>query len=61
MPKARIWCEAVCSQCGGMIGFFYRNEGTIKRLKHEIADWECVDGDNVCEYCKKKLKNGESK
>lgn len=58
--KARIWCEVICNECGGMVGHFYRNPDSLRRLKEEIKDWECVDGVNICGECLQKMqrKNG---
>ena len=54
--KARIWCDVVCNECGGMIGYFYENENTIRKMKDEINDWECVDGVNICGECLGKIR-----
>ena len=53
--NARIWCEVICNECGGMIGHFYHNSGSIRKLKEEIKDWKCVDGVNICGECLQKL------
>ena len=54
--KAKIWCDVVCNECGGMVGYFYKNKNTIKRIKEEIKDWKWVDGVNICGDCLKKIK-----
>lgn len=54
--RAKIWFEVVCNECGGMVGHFYKNKNTIKRIKEETKDWEWVDGVNICGDCLKKIK-----
>ena len=55
--KAKIWCEMVCNECGGMIGYFYKNKNTIVKIKEKTKDWECVNGVNVCGECLIKMRN----
>lgn len=55
--KAIIWCECVCSNCGGVIGFDYKNAKTISALKRQIKDWKyCDEEGNLCPECYEKYK-----
>ena len=47
----------VCNECGGMIGYFYKNKNTIVKIKEKTKDWECVNGVNVCGECLIKMRN----
>lgn len=56
--KAVIWCETMCCNCGGMIGYDYKNAETISKLKKEIKDWKYCEGEgNLCPECYEKWKN----
>lgn len=59
--KAKIWCELVCNECGGMIGHFYKNKDIITKIKEETKDWEYVDGVNICGECLRKMRNSKKK
>lgn len=55
--RAVIWCECTCEHCGKMIGFHYKNEKTISRLKDAIKDWRyCGEEGNLCPECYEKRK-----
>lgn len=57
MAKVDIWCEVTCSNCGGVIGTYYRNANTISNLKKKTKDWtHTKDGDNLCPECAKQMK-----
>ena len=54
--NAIIFCEVTCSHCSGVEFEYYRNAGTIRRLKEKTRDW--VDTDlygTLCPECQKKL------
>lgn len=58
VKRAVIWCEVNCCNCGGVIGFGYRNAKTISKLKRVTKDWKYFDGEgNLCPECFEKLKN----
>ncbi len=55
--RAMIWCECTCSNCGGMIGFDYKNAKTISNLKRKIEDWHyCEEEGNLCPKCYEEYK-----
>lgn len=55
---AVIWCEVSCSNCGGVIGFDYKNAKTISALKRKVRDWKyCGEEGNLCPDCYKAWKN----
>lgn len=57
--RAVIWCEVSCSNCGGVIGFDYKNAKTISALKRKVRDWKyCGEEGNLCPDCYKAWKNG---
>lgn len=52
MKTINIWCEVACSNCGGIVGRWYKNADTIRILKKETKDWSLTeDGDNLCPEC----------
>lgn len=53
--NAKIWIEVICEHCGGVVGYFYQNAKTIKRIKEETKDWRNIDGFNICGDCMKKI------
>lgn len=58
MKRAVIWCEVSCSNCGGVIGFYYKNAKTISALKRKAKDWKyCGEEGNLCPDCYKEWKN----
>ena len=57
VKRAIIWCEVVCSNCGGVIGFNYKNANTIAVLKNKTKDWVyCDDEGNLCPECQEEIK-----
>lgn len=40
MKSAVIWREVSCSNCGGVIGFDYKNAKAISALKRKVRDWK---------------------
>ena len=55
--RAIIWCEVACSNCGGVIGFDYKNAKTIAALKNKTKDWAyCNDEGNLCPECYEEYK-----
>lgn len=56
--RAIIWCEITCSNCGGVIGFDYKNAKTIAALKRKTKDWVyCDEEGNLCPECYKEYMN----
>lgn len=55
--RAIIWCECACSNCGGVIGFDYKNSKTISNLSKKIKDWHyCGEQGNLCPDCYKECR-----
>lgn len=58
--KAKIWCECLCVECGGMAvnSTYYDNPSTISELKNEVKDWiyDKDVGGNICPECQAKIK-----
>lgn len=62
MKKAVIWCEVSCSNCGGVIGFDYRNAKTISNLKKKVKDWRyCEEEGTLCPDCYKIMEKEAEK
>lgn len=63
IKKAFIWCELVCSHCGSVIGFDYKDSKTISDLKRKTKDWRyCDEEGNLCPECYKeyvRLRNAK--
>lgn len=59
MSKSLIWCEVICSCCGGMANASgYYSEKRIKKLKDETKNWILDNENNIlCDVCKEKMKN----
>lgn len=52
MAKADIWCEVVCSCCGNVVGLYYKNAASIKKLKELTKNWtKTEDNENLCPEC----------
>ena len=58
--KAKIWCECICTECGGMAAgsTYYNNPETISSLKKYVNDWIYDEdlGGNICPECQAKIK-----
>lgn len=55
--RAILWCEVQCCNCGGVIGWYYRNAESISRLKKVTETWKYCDGlGNLCPECYEKIK-----
>ena len=58
MSSAKIWCEVFCDNCGGLVGYYFKNINTIKKLKAETSDWVVrEDGIQLCPYCASEIKD----
>lgn len=57
--KARIYCEVMCCNCGGLAykSTYYKNTSTISELKESVKDWIWDDKlhGNLCPECQKEL------
>lgn len=55
--RAVIWMEVQCSNCGGVIGWDYRNAKSVSKLKKATKDWICdKEHWNLCPDCQKKVR-----
>jgi hypothetical protein len=57
-----IWCEVACGKCTAVVGWYYRNEGSISQLKKATDNWKfSKEYGNLCPNCYAKMKNNNNR